>query len=74
MVWDSAKLKGNQMARKYAYDKLAVGEHMFVAGQSAKGKVSQSARWYGRAHGIKFMCKSTDEGVYIFRMADGAGR
>lgn len=59
---------GNQNALKYSYKTLDLEQWIFVAGQLANGSAAACARIWGRKAGRRFMAKSSDEGVYIFRV------
>lgn len=59
---------GVQGTKKYPFDKMEVGDSIFIKGQTSVGKAANAARVYANGRQMKFSSRSVDGGVRIWRI------
>lgn len=67
----SAKLyaeNSGDATRKYPFPDMEVGDSIFAPEDKAR-KVRYAAYAYGKVHGLKFLCRTVDGGVRVWRIA-----
>lgn len=52
---------------KYGFDRLAVGQSIFVPGEKEWGAAHEAARKYARRRGLEFVCREVDGGLRVWR-------
>lgn len=64
--------KNIAMVKKYTdypFDKMDVGDSIFVDGQTSAGNAAMQARTHGYRKGLKFSARKEGSGVRIWRTA-----
>lgn len=53
----------------YPWPEMQVGDSIFFAGETSQGNAAQAARHYAKERGLRFISRSVDGGVRIWRIA-----
>lgn len=56
-------------SKKYYFERIAVGGHAFFKANRLKNSIQVSASRFGKRYGMKFTCRETDEGMYVYRLS-----